>query len=171
MLKNAFAICAALLLLGSAAMAQQSAAAKARAGDIKTLCTGVQPGEGRLRACIKSNFSKLSEPCQTVLLKAAAIGKACKDDVKKICAGIKSGRRPHRGLYEIAHRRAQRTMQGHVVASSSRQELIYFCLGASSRRGPFVASQCGVFRQPILQPAYLVKVDMVSALTKVCFRG
>jgi hypothetical protein len=72
-------------------MAQQSAAAKACAGDIKTLCTGVQPGEGRIRACIKSNFSKLSEPCQAVLLKAAAIGKACKDDVKKMCAGIKPG--------------------------------------------------------------------------------
>ncbi len=72
-------------------MAQQSATAKACAGDIKTLCTGVQPGEGHVRACIKSNFSKLSEPCQAVLLKAAAIGKACKDDVKKMCAGIKPG--------------------------------------------------------------------------------
>ena len=42
----------ALLLSGSAAVAQQ--AGKPCAGDIKTLCAGIQPGEGRIKACIKS---------------------------------------------------------------------------------------------------------------------
>jgi hypothetical protein len=72
-------------------MAQQRAVAKACADDIKTQCQGVQPGEGRIKACIKSHFADLSQPCQAVLMKAAAIGKACGADVKKVCAGVKPG--------------------------------------------------------------------------------
>jgi hypothetical protein len=81
----------ALLLLGSVAAAQQRALAKACAADIKTVCQGVQPGEGRIGSCIKSHFADLSEPCQAGLIKAAAVGKACKGDVKQLCAGTKPG--------------------------------------------------------------------------------
>jgi hypothetical protein len=91
MLKTASIIGTILLLLGTAAMAQQRAAARACAADIKTLCAGVQPGEGRIRACIKGHFSELSTPCQAVLLTTAVVGKACRDDVKKLCADVKPG--------------------------------------------------------------------------------
>lgn len=74
----------------SAALAQQGVA-KACAADIKAQCTGVQPGEGRIKACIKSHFKDLSEPCQAVMLTAAAIGKACAADIKQNCAGIRPG--------------------------------------------------------------------------------
>jgi hypothetical protein len=90
MLKNIFAIGAIMLLSATSGTAQQPVA-KACAGDVKTQCAGVQPGEGRVKACIKSKFKDLSAPCQAVLVKAAAVGKACKDDVKKICAGVKPG--------------------------------------------------------------------------------
>jgi hypothetical protein len=90
MLKSIFAIGALTLLLATSAVAQQGVA-KACAADIKSQCAGVQPGEGRIRACFKSHFKDLSEPCQVVLTKAAAIGKACKDDIKKICADVKPG--------------------------------------------------------------------------------
>ena len=82
---------AMLMLPYSTASAQQRAVARACADDIKTQCAGVQPGEGRIRACIKSHFKDLSEPCQAVMLKAAAIGEACAADVKQDCAGIRPG--------------------------------------------------------------------------------
>jgi hypothetical protein len=91
MLKIASTIATILLLLETAAMAQDRSAARACAGDIKTLCAGVPPGEGRIRACIKGHFGDLSAPCQAVLLTTAAVGKACRDDVKKLCADVKPG--------------------------------------------------------------------------------
>ena len=91
MLKIASTIGAIFLLLETAAMPQDRAAVRACAGDIKTQCAGVQPGEGRVTACIKGHFSELSAPCQAVLLTTAAVGKACRDDVKKLCADVKPG--------------------------------------------------------------------------------
>jgi hypothetical protein len=90
MLKHTIAIGAVVLLSVTSSMAQQTVA-KQCAGDIKSLCAGVEPGEGRIRACIKSHVSDLSAPCQAVLAKAAAIGKACGADIKKVCADVKPG--------------------------------------------------------------------------------
>jgi len=69
MLKHTLAIGAVVLLSVTSSMAQQTVA-KQCAGDIKSLCAGVAPGEGRIRACIKSHVSDLSAPCQAVLVKA-----------------------------------------------------------------------------------------------------
>ena len=90
MSKTAFAIGAALLLLASTATAQNRPIL-ACAGDIKSLCQGVQPGGGRIRACVKTHFTELSEPCQTFLTKAAALGKECRADVKQFCSDVKPG--------------------------------------------------------------------------------
>ncbi len=90
MRRYALTIATALLLSTSGAMAQQRAAVKACAADIKTQCTGVQPGEGRIKACVQEHFADLSEPCQALLLKAA-LAKACAADVKQSCAGVKRG--------------------------------------------------------------------------------
>jgi hypothetical protein len=91
MLKEILVVGTALFLLGTPAMAQQRAVAKACASDIKSLCQGVQPGQGRIRDCIKSHFGDLSATCQALVLKGAVIGKACAADVKKNCAGVKAG--------------------------------------------------------------------------------
>jgi len=82
-------ISAALLLSGSVAVAQQ--AGKPCAGDIKTLCAGIQPGEGRIKACIKSQLTDLSPTCEDRLLTVAVTGKVCKTDVANLCAGIMPG--------------------------------------------------------------------------------
>jgi cysteine rich repeat protein len=55
------------------------------------LCAGTQPGDGRIKACIKMHFSDVSAPCQAFLIEAAAISKACSPDVKKTCADVKPG--------------------------------------------------------------------------------
>jgi hypothetical protein len=90
MLRTFLAVSVIALFSATSGMAQ-SAAMNACRGDVKTLCAGIQPGEGRVRACIKSHFNDVSAPCQAVLLKAAAISKACSADVKKMCADVKPG--------------------------------------------------------------------------------
>ena len=90
MVKKTLAAITIMLLSATSGMAQ-TAAMKACGSDVKSLCAGVQAGDGRVKACIKSHFSDVSPPCQAVLLKAAAISKACSADVKKICADVKPG--------------------------------------------------------------------------------
>jgi hypothetical protein len=82
MLKTFFVMTVVTLLSATSGMAQ-SAAMKACAGDVKSLCAGTQPGDGRVKTCFKSHFSDVSAPCQAVLLKAAAISKACGADIKR----------------------------------------------------------------------------------------
>ena len=91
MLKHAVAIGAVVLLLGSAASARERSGIRACVADVKSLCADVEPGEGRIRDCVKSNFAKLSEPCQAGIAKAAAVVKACKPDVKQLCSDVKRG--------------------------------------------------------------------------------
>jgi hypothetical protein len=90
MLKNLFAVSVVTLLTATSGVAQP-AAVKACSQDVKTLCAGVQPGDGRIKACIKSHFSDVSAPCQAFLVKAAAISKVCSADVKNVCADVKPG--------------------------------------------------------------------------------
>ncbi|WP_020176484.1 cysteine rich repeat-containing protein [Methyloferula stellata] len=54
------------------AMAQQSVIREACAADYKSLCSGVQPGGGRIIACLKENAGKLSPGCQKALESAKA---------------------------------------------------------------------------------------------------
>ena len=88
-MRSGLIIVAAMLLSGSAAMAQQ--AGNPCAPDIKTLCTGVAPGEGRIKACIKSHMSELTPACTDRVLTVAITGKVCKPDLDKLCAGVKPG--------------------------------------------------------------------------------
>src|SRR5262245_7280765 len=88
-MRTRLVILTALLLSGSAAVAQQ--VGKPWAGDIKTLCAGIQPGEGRIKACIKSHLTDLSPTCEDRVLTVAVTGKVCKTDVTKLCAGIEPG--------------------------------------------------------------------------------
>ena len=63
------------------------------AADIKKACASVQPGEGRIAACVKEHIKSkdLSDACKARLSKAAAVAKVCGDDVKKQC-GSEKGR-------------------------------------------------------------------------------
>lgn len=88
-IRSGLVIVIALLLSDSIAVAQQ--AGPPCAGDIKTLCAGIRPGEGRIKACIKSHLNDVSEACQDRLLTVAVTGKTCKADVAKLCAGIAPG--------------------------------------------------------------------------------
>ncbi len=56
-----FALGAALLLSGSTAAVGAAPHALSRfcAVDLKSVCTGITPGEGRIRACIELHIGKL----------------------------------------------------------------------------------------------------------------
>ena len=88
-MRSGLVVLTTLLLSGSGAVAQL--APKPCAGDIKTLCAGIQPGEGRIKSCIKSHLTDLSPACEERLLTVAVAGKVCKADVAKLCAGIVPG--------------------------------------------------------------------------------
>ncbi len=83
---------ASLLLLAPAnGMAQQTPVRQACAVEIQQHCTGLQPGEGRIRACVKEHFAEFSEPCKQALLNSVAVVKACKADVQQTCPGVQPG--------------------------------------------------------------------------------
>jgi hypothetical protein len=83
---------AILLLFGSTASAQTKAMARACVADIKSVCGNVQPGGGRMGACIKLHFGELSANCQAVVTKAVPVARACKGDTTQLCGGTKPGR-------------------------------------------------------------------------------
>lgn len=74
MLKRVLTIEAILLLSISGAMAQMSPgemeAAKACKPDIARLCGNVEPGQGRIKACMKAHIRELSDPCKEALFRA-----------------------------------------------------------------------------------------------------
>jgi hypothetical protein len=87
-LRSGLFVFIALLLSASGAAAQQGDPC---GGDIKTLCASVKPGDGRIKACIKSHLGELSPTCQDRLLTVAVTAKTCKADVAKLCSGIAPG--------------------------------------------------------------------------------
>ena len=92
MMKSIFAIGAIVLLSTTYTMAQQRpAVVKECAADVRAMCGGVQPGEGRIKACLNSHLADLTPPCRAILVRAAAVAKACRGDVKTLCGDVKPG--------------------------------------------------------------------------------
>ena len=58
-----------LLAFGAAHAADAPAAAVVEAckADVEKLCPGVQPGEGRIAACLKGKHRQLSDGCKTAI--------------------------------------------------------------------------------------------------------
>ena len=100
MIKSIMVIGTVVLLSAPVAMAQQQGRAGACAADIKAKCADVQPGEGRLGACVKTNIAGFSVPCKAKLALAAVTNKACKADVKQNCAGMERSRANARACIE-----------------------------------------------------------------------
>ncbi len=90
-MKTAFttiAFGAALLLTGSVgASAQEGIFTSERdcAVDVKSLCASVQPGGGRVLACLQSHVGDLSVGCSTILSKAIWTAQQCAGDIHQFC--------------------------------------------------------------------------------------
>jgi len=85
------AVLSVLILTPVVASAQSGTVRQACKAGLEQHCAGVQPGEGRLRACVTEHFAEFSEPCKAALLSSVAVVKVCKADVQKTCAGIQPG--------------------------------------------------------------------------------
>jgi hypothetical protein len=78
-------ICAALsFLLVSSAMAQS----RVCAADIKKACANIEPGNGRIAACVKEHLNDFSDVCKARLVGAAAAAKTCRADVSEQCGSV-----------------------------------------------------------------------------------
>jgi len=89
------------VLLSAAAPASLVHAAKAQstgpcAADVQKFCQGIQPGDGRIVACLKAHENDLSAACKErrVEIKKMAheVHAACKGDVEEFCTDVKPGR-------------------------------------------------------------------------------
>jgi Cysteine rich repeat len=71
-----------------------AAARAACADDIRTVCAGVEPGQGRVAKCIFSHLDQLKPACRTAaegLHAAAQAAAPCRQDVRSFCGGIERG--------------------------------------------------------------------------------
>jgi Cysteine rich repeat len=103
----AFALGATMLIAVSAgARAQEGLFTSERdcATDIKSLCAGVQPGGGRVLACLQSHVAagELSVGCSTILSKAIWTVQQCAADIHQFCptatyANVGDCMKPHLG--------------------------------------------------------------------------
>ena len=81
----------AMLALACAAPAlarETSALAQACRADYGKHCKSVQPGDGRVAACLKQHESELSPACQAAMSTIAE----CSQQVKTICGAAAAGR-------------------------------------------------------------------------------
>jgi cysteine rich repeat protein len=80
-----------VLLTAPPAMAQGMAVRQACRAELQQHCAEVEPGDGRLRACVEEHFSAFSETCKQALLSSVALVRACKADVQRTCPDVQPG--------------------------------------------------------------------------------
>jgi len=82
---------AAVLLAASVALAEP-VPGKACKADLAKICPGVEPGQGRILACLEGKTDQLSQACKDdVSKKFNALYKSCKADTEKLCPGVEMG--------------------------------------------------------------------------------
>lgn len=83
---------AGVLLAAPLVFAQGLEPGKACKADLEKLCPGVEPGHGRILACIEGKTDQLSQACKDdVSKKLDAFYKACRADADKLCASVVRG--------------------------------------------------------------------------------
>ena len=63
--------------------------------DAKRLCPDVQPGQGRVAACLKQHKDELSPGCKANISKFREGAQSCQADVERLCPGTKPGPERH----------------------------------------------------------------------------
>jgi hypothetical protein len=92
--KTALIIGAILLLWPSNATAQERLAVGHCVADLRTLCTGIPPGKGNLRACMREHIRDVSFPCLVTLAKFAEVRrslKECSAHLRQQCVSVEPG--------------------------------------------------------------------------------
>jgi len=87
----------AVIIFGVSISAQTQETSKTDpcSADIQQLCKDIQPGGGRIAACLKEHNQELSQACKGHIANLEGnirlFAKACKGDIQKYCKGIKPG--------------------------------------------------------------------------------
>ena len=68
--------------------------------DAKKLCPGVEPGQGRIAACLKEHKDQLSQGCKANIARFREGAGACEADVQKLCPDAKAGPERHRCMQQ-----------------------------------------------------------------------
>ena len=76
------------------AAAPQQATKGACVADIKEKCAGVEPGQGRIGACVKEHLAELSQPCQARLAEPPTSRK-CVRPISRRLRGDEAASTPH----------------------------------------------------------------------------
>ena len=83
---------AGFLLCTPVVLAQGLEPGKPCKADLEKLCPGVEPGHGRILACLEGKTDQLSQACKDdTSKKLTAFYKACKADMDKLCASVERG--------------------------------------------------------------------------------
>jgi len=83
---------AVTVLVAPLAFAQSSEPGKPCKADLAKICPGVEPGHGRILACLEGKTDQLSQACKDdVSKKLTAFYKACKADADKFCSTVDRG--------------------------------------------------------------------------------
>jgi hypothetical protein len=86
---------AILMAWSSNATAQERLAVGHCAADLRRLCPGVQPGNNRLRACMREHIRDVSFPCLVTLAKFAEVRRTlseeCNAHIWQQCANVERG--------------------------------------------------------------------------------
>ena len=83
---------AGTLLATPIVLAQGIEPGKACKADLEKICPGVQPGQGRILACLQGKTDQLSSACKDdVSKKLVAFHKACDADADKLCTSVAPG--------------------------------------------------------------------------------
>ena len=94
MVKIVLMIGAILMVWSSNATAQERLAVRHCLADLRKLCPGIQPGNNRLRACMREHIRDVSFPCLVTLAKFAELRgshKECGAHLRQQCAGVERG--------------------------------------------------------------------------------
>lgn len=62
--------------------------------DVKRLCSGVEPGDGRVAQCLAEHKAEIGKQCTVALRRAKRVAMfraACGADVKTLCPGVRPG--------------------------------------------------------------------------------
>jgi hypothetical protein len=93
-MKKVIVMIGAILMLWSSSATAQLATGSCLP-DLRKLCPGVQPGNNRLRACMRKHIREVSDQCLMMLAKFAEVRKShkqCSADLQQRCASVERAR-------------------------------------------------------------------------------
>ena len=75
-----------VLLFLSASLARADDMRAVCAADVQKLCSGLEPGDGRIAKCLHQNEAQLSDGCKSALGAMKTGFMACRADARRLCA-------------------------------------------------------------------------------------